>query len=435
MTNKNDSDVIIVGSGIIGICCGLWLQRRGVNRVLLIDHADPGTGASFGNAGAIATFSVSPVATAGVLRSLPGMLIKAESPLAIRWPYLPKALPWLTRFLLSARASRVEHASRALASLQHEVLASYKPLLEESGASRFIRRDGVLYVYGSRQSLRDAESGLSRQQRRGVDFERLDVSAVHALEPTLARIYAGGVLYKGGVHISDPFRFTTTLFDYFIAQGGDYVSDHISHIRSAQDNEVYAAGQNRSYKSRKIVVAAGAWSKALCASIGDHIPLDTERGYHVMFPQGRNALGRPVCWADVGYYLTPMDDGLRVAGTVEIAGLSAPPNQRRLQMLKKGALRLLPELGASGEEWLGFRPSVPDSLPVIGRSARAPSVLYAFGHGHLGMTLAGVTGRLIADIVQSETPRVDLEPFRPDRFALLSYARVAPKSDVRHTGS
>lgn len=413
--SEHQHRVVIVGAGIVGLCSALWLQRSGISDIALVDRGDPGMGTSFGNAGAIATYSVEPVATAGTLRQLPTMLANAQSPLAIRWRYLPKAAPWLIRFLMSARPAQVEHASRVLAGLQQHVISSYEPLVAESGAGPLFRPTDVLYIYGSDKSLSEAAHKLTLQERRGVAFDRLDARQVHELEPEIAPVYAGGIAYRDAFYLTDPRRFTAALFQRFRDQGGTFVSDEVHALRLS-GNETQAVGSRGAYTGRQLVVAAGAWSAALCRSLDESVPLDTERGYHVMFPQAAGKVRHPVCWADIGYYLTPMAEGLRVAGTVEIGGLKAPANPRRIAMLKNGARRLVPDIGTPGSEWLGFRPSLPDSLPIIGRSARSPSVIYAFGHGHLGMTLGAVTGRLVSDLVVEREPVVDLHPLRPGRF-------------------
>jgi glycine/D-amino acid oxidase-like deaminating enzyme len=407
--------VVIIGAGIIGMATALALQRHGY-RVAVVDPRPPGHGASCGNAATIATYQCMPLGNPAVLRQLTSLLLDADSPLVIRWSYLPKLAPWLARFVLASRPRRVAAIAQALAALQHHADTDYQPLLEIADAQDLVVRHGCLYLYGSAASYAHARSEIELRRAHGLALEEVDAKQIAGLEPNLAPVYHCGILFPGASHLRDPLSLVERFARMLIHRGGALVNEEAKAIERDGEHGILVRTSGATLAGAYVVVAAGAWSRPFARQVGDPIPLDTERGYHIMFPGAQTLLSRPVGYAEMGFYMTPLADGLRAAGTVEFAGLEAPLNSKRTRFLARGARNLLPQLGEPASEWLGFRPSLPDSLPVIGPSPRNPRVFYAFGHGHLGVTLAGVTGRMVADLIDGRRPIVDPAPYRPERF-------------------
>ena len=407
--------VVIIGGGIIGMATALSLVRHG-HRVTVIDPRPPGHGASCGNAAIIANYQCVPLGNPAVIRRLPHMLLGADSPLTIRWKYLPKLAPWLARFVLASRPRRVAAIANALAALQRNVDAEYRPLLEMAGAQNILVRHGSLLLYGSAASYADAQFEIEMRRRNGLPLEEVSANQIAEIEPNLAPIYHRGILFPGASHLRDPLALVERFAQTFVQRGGTLIKAEAKAIERDDKDRIVVRGSDAPLACDCVVIAAGAWSRPLARQIGDPIPLDTERGHHIMFPGAQVLVSRPVGRAEMGFYVTPLADGLRAAGTVEFAGLDAPLDPVRTRFIVRGARALLPQLNEPASEWLGFRPSMPDSLPVIGPSPRNPKVFYAFGHGHLGITLAGVTARMVADLIDGRRPVVDPSPYRPDRF-------------------
>ncbi|TCU20410.1 NAD(P)/FAD-dependent oxidoreductase [Rhizobium sullae] len=413
--------VLVIGAGLVGLSSALWLQKAG-HRVTLVDREPPLGNASFeqacsyGNACTVAPHSVVPVATPGVAWRVPGMLLNPLGPLAIVWRYLPHLSPWLRAFLASSGTVEVERIATVLSNLLAQSDAAWRPLIDESGAQALERRDGCLYLYKTEAQFQAAEAEASFRERHGVALDRLDKAAICDLEPNLAPLYQRGVLFRDAYTFSNPRLLAFALAEAIVRRGGTFVGGEASALEATETGiRVWVAGGE--LHADHAVVAGGAWSRALARKIGDDVLLDTERGYHVLFPAAGALLKRPVCYPEHGFYMTPMADGLRAAGTVELGGLKAPPNRGRTAMIRNGVQTLLPAAGEGTREWLGFRPSMPDSLPVVGNSPTSPNMTYAFGHGHLGLTLAGITGRLVVDLISKKKPPIDLSPLRPDRFS------------------
>ncbi|TBZ24823.1 NAD(P)/FAD-dependent oxidoreductase [Rhizobium leguminosarum] len=412
--------VAVVGAGLVGLCSALWLQRTG-HRVTIVDPAPPLGDASYrqacsyGNACTFAPHGVVPVATPGVIWRVPGMLLNPLGPLAIVWRYLPQLVPWLRAFLASSGKSEVERIAGTLAVLLSHADAAWQPLVTQAGVEWLKRHDGCLYLYKSEAQFRAADAENALRERHGVAMDRLDRADIQGMEPNLAPLYHKGVLFRDAYVISSPRQLAFALAQAVVNGGGEIVRGEVSAIEP-RDNGICLRTADKQIPADHAVVAAGAHSRKLTASIGDRVLLDTERGYHVLFPQAGHLLSRPVCYPEHGFYMVPMADGLRAAGTVELGGLAAPLNSKRTAMIRDGVKMLLPAAGQGSDEWLGFRPSMPDSLPVIGSSQHLPRVTYAFGHGHLGLTLSALTGYLVSQLVAGQRPAVDLTPLRPDRF-------------------
>lgn len=407
--------IAVIGAGAIGTCCALALQKDG-NDVVLLDPVSPGEGTSSGNAGVIANNMCLPLATPDIFKELPQMLIDPHAPLRIVWPYLPMLAPWLWRFSLAARPRRVALATAALAAILEHALPSYRSLLEDVDAPDLIQQKGWLAVYQDAKRFNSVRNQLEAQRQHGVRIEELSAEEVRIREPTLAHTIRHAYFYPDCAHTVNPLVLVQRLAQSFVARGGELHTARVAGVENGSSGLAIETDRG-TYRVDSAVIAAGIWSGPLAASAGARVPLESERGYSVTIADPGITLNGPILSGDFMVGLTPMQGRLRVAGTVELASLSAPPNYARADMLLGIAQRLLPGLKASSvERWMGHRPSIPDSLPVIGSVPSCPNVHLAFGHGHLGITLAAITGELIADSVAGRAPQIDVRPFRPERF-------------------
>jgi D-amino-acid dehydrogenase len=415
ITPPQDTEIAVIGAGIVGLSIALRLARSG-RTVAVIAPADRGDGASYGNAGVIADYAVLPIGTPAVLRALPSLLFDATSPLSIRRAALPTLAPWLIRFVRQSMPERARHNAAAIAALLSTAAADWRTLAADIDATHLLRARGALYLYETAQALRAAQADLAWRRSLGVRVDLIGSDALRQLEPGLPPGFAeGAAFFPDAVSVLDPGRILAHLE---VAARGAGV---IRCLAAATDLRRRTGGVEvltdaGPVRARRAVIAAGAWSRTLARAAGDAIPLDTERGYHIEFDTGAAPVSRPVTPAARGYYFSPMHGRLRVAGTVELGGLNAPPSPHRLALLESGARAVFPGLPAPDRRWMGFRPSMPDSLPVIGPSRGGPDVLMAFGHGHLGLTLAAVTARIIADLVAGRPPHLSLGPYAPGRF-------------------
>lgn len=411
------SAVTVLGAGVIGVACALYLQRDGWT-VTVIDRQGPGEGASRGNAGIFATDNVHPLATPGVLLKAPRYLLDPLGPLAIRPRCLPRLAPWLTRFALAALPSQVAHSTAALRALVGRSREAWLPLLQASGLTSLMTERGWVAAFETVNALRREQTGLAEYRGRGGDFVELGGDEVRDLEPALSQTVVGGIWYRDAAHSMNSFRLVRDLAAHFRRLGGKFQTaeiDRIDRRDGAVDALVTTTGDHLAIE--RLVLATGAWSRRYAAMLGDRVPLDTERGYHLHFPEPGVGLSRPVMSGEYKFFITPMETGLRLAGTVELASLSAPPNWRRAEVLLERARRLLPGLNETPRErWMGHRPSIPDSLPVIGPASGAKNAWYAFGHQHLGLTLAAATGEVLADLMAGRAPALNPEPYRATRF-------------------
>jgi D-amino-acid dehydrogenase len=410
------SKVTVIGAGIVGIACASYLRRDG-HEVTVIDRLPPGEGCSKGNAGCLSPGSVIPLAGPGVLRQVPSWLFDPLGPLALRGAYLPRALPWLLRFARAGAPEALERGSAALRALHQGTFENYTPLLEAAGAEDLIRRTGQLHVYSTEEGFLGDAAGWARRRALGVVVEELDRSQIRQMEPALAPIFARAVYLPEHGHTLDPWRLVQRLADGFVREGGRVLRREVRDLEVGPGGSVQLRTDQGAIEAGTLVIAAGAWSHRLAARLGDRVPLESQRGYHVTVADPGVEPRMPVMWGERKFMITPMQPGLRFAGTVEFAGLEAPPDYRRARVLLKHGKEVFPDLKAErGSEWMGHRPCLPDSLPVIGRAPRVPSVLYAFGHGHTGLSGASTTGRVIADLVAGRPPAIDVTPFRADRF-------------------
>ncbi|HVB15116.1 MAG TPA: FAD-binding oxidoreductase [Stellaceae bacterium] len=421
MTTSAGRRVGVIGAGMVGVCAASWLQRDG-HSVVLIEPGNPGEGASFGNAGAFNGSSVTPAAMPGVIRNVPRWLIDPLGPLSLRWSYLPSILPYLVRFVRSATPEKVRAQARALRPLLAPTVPLVRELARDAGADDLVHQRGHLYVYRSAEALAKDGFAWALRQENGVVVDRFDADELRQLEPALSRDYVCGLLVRENGHTSNPFALVTRLVEQFRRQGGEIVQANAIGFRLDGGHLAAIRTDAGDIPADVAIVCAGAHSKLLAAALGDRVPLETERGYHLMIRDPEIMPRIPTADADGKFVATPMELGLRFAGTVELAGLAAPPDWRRARILLAQARRMLPGLAAYHPEerismWMGHRPSLPDSLPVLGYSRASRDVIYAFGHGHVGMTAAPMTGKIVAALVAGRPPPIDIAAFDAARFA------------------
>lgn len=414
------SPVIIVGAGIVGTAAALTLARKGV-AVALIDPQAPGSGASSGNAGCLNPSSIIPVSTPGVLWSVPKWLLDPDGPLVLRWRYLPTLAPWLARFLLSGRPERVRAQAHALRALTRDAVEATMELSRGTLVRPLVRHAGGLVVYRSMAAFDGEAFAMGLRRSEGIEVEEIDTDRLHEMEPDLSRDHVRARLYRGNGHIVDPEAFVAGLAETAVRLGATLHRAHALDFCYDAGRVTHVVTDEGVLPASAVVLAAGAHSAPLARRLGDRVPLETERGYHVMLPQARVGPRLPTMSAEYRIVATAMTAGLRVAGTVELASLAAPPSWSRAARLADMARALYPGLARENEaaqvsHWMGFRPSLPDSLPVIGVARNARNAFHAFGHGHVGLTAGARTGQIAAALVEGDEPGLDLAPYSPRRF-------------------
>ncbi|WP_151717897.1 NAD(P)/FAD-dependent oxidoreductase [Gemmobacter serpentinus] len=414
MTEHHSSEIAVIGAGVIGMACALQLAQDG-KRVVIVDPGQPGMGASYGNAGTIADYAVQPVGTPEVLKNLPSLLFDRNSPLSIRHAALPTLAPWLLRFARQSLPGPAARNAQAIAALVASANASWKGFATEIGAERLLRHEGCLYLYETAGAFRAAGKDMAARKALGITAELLRPDEIAAMEPGLPPLEGGAAFFPQAVFLSDPGAVMGLLAARLAALGVPHLTFAAQSLkRGPAGVTVEAPGWH--LHARHVVLATGAHGRALALQAGDRVPLETERGYHVEWEMERPRLTRPACPTSRGFYLCPMTGRLRVAGTVELGGLTAPPSPHRINRLVKGAQAIFPDLGPPTRDWMGFRPSMPDSLPVISPSRAGRDVIHAYGHGHIGLTLAPITARIVADMIAGRQPELDVSPYRVTRF-------------------
>ncbi|WP_248921080.1 FAD-dependent oxidoreductase [Pseudomonas entomophila] len=413
--SSTDTDIAVIGAGIVGVACALQLARQGM-RVLLIDRQAPGHGASYGNAGHLATEQVFPIADLSIFKRLPAMLMDPMGPLRLDWKYLPQAIPWFTRLLLNLRPAPFQRSVAGLRALNEASLGAWQRLLGSLGRGNMLREDGSLLVFERPASRPALEALQARMRQQAVPVDFWAAQAVRHAAPQLSTQVQGGLFFPRTGHFIDPYHVVNTLFDAAQAAGVRFTNEDIHGARLHSDGVTLRSNQGER-QARQVLIACGAHSAKLVEALtGTRVPLDTERGYHLMLPNEQQRLPFAVTSLERKFIMTPMADGLRLAGTVEFAGLDAPPSMQRawqLHRLSQGLFQR--DLDAEGATpWMGFRPSLPDSLPVIDRVAEG-RVLLAFGHQHLGLTQAAVTAEWVGRLAQGHRD-AHLAPYKVDRF-------------------
>ena len=405
--------IAVVGAGIVGICTAYFLSKSGF-KVTLIDKNDPGTMTSYGHACTFADYACVPVNSPDLFKEIPTMLLKSDGPLAVDFLHVFKNFSWAYKFLQNCTANKVEYISNSLGNLLNNASTSYDEIFNDVDVSKYIKNEEALYLYQNENEFLKAKISNTVRENNGVKIKILSKKEILDMEPNLASVFYNGQLFIGSRHTTNPQEISNKIFESFINNGGNFYKKSVKNI---SPNEV---GVGLSYDETtdnfdKVVVCTGAWSKILTKNYGDDFPLDTERGYHVLF-NNNDLIKRPIGWSQSGFYLVQLEEGLRAAGTVEIAGLHKPENKKRTKMIEIQARKLLPQLNEVKSTWLGFRPTLPDSLPVIGQSEKSKNIIYGFGHQHIGWTLGAVTGKIINSLCNDRVPNINIEPFKPNRF-------------------
>lgn len=419
MNNISSSDIkiAVIGGGVIGLCIALKLQLEG-KKVTVFERADAGGKCSKGNAGHFATEQVFPLATPGLLPQLPKMLLSTNSPVSIRFKDLHKTYPWMLRFLSKARKAPTDHATQALTELNHHAMPSWQQLLEKVGLSQLIIHNGSLLTFESDKLFQRYQTTLEGLERRSVRYQIWHADKLREQVPNLSNKVRVGVFFPDTSHSLNPYNLCLELKRCFLALGGAWLNEDVTDAYFESGHGVVVTQKN-THSTDFSVVACGAESVPLVKKItGVSIPLQAERGYHLMMPKLKAILPFPVSSADRKFIMTPMEQGLRLAGTVEYTTLDSPANYKRAKMLKGLAEKVLiqdVDLTDAGEMWMGNRPSLPDSLPIID-SNKSGKILFALGHQHLGLTQAAVTSDLISELINQQNPSVNLSPFKLDRF-------------------
>ena len=410
---KSTPQIAVVGAGIVGICSAFFLQKNGF-QVTLLDKKEPGSMTSFGHACTFADYANVPVNSPDLFRDIPSMLLRSDGPLAVDFFHVLKNINWTTKFLQNCTTKKVEYISKSLGNLLNNSSISYDEIFTDVKVSEYIKNEEALYLYQNETEFLKAKTTNELRQKNGVRIKTLSKNKILDLEPSLAPVFFNGQIFIGSRHTTNPSMISKRIFETFINNGGEFIQSHVDDL-IAEDDSVNLNLNNNNHKFEKVIICAGAWSNNLSKKIGESFPLDTERGYHVMF-NNHGLINRPIGWSQSGFYLVQLKEGLRAAGTVEIAGLDKPENKKRIKMIESQARRLLPQLNEVKSTWLGFRPTLPDSLPVIGPSKKNKNIIYAFGHQHIGWTLGAVTGKIINSICNDRVPNINIEPFSPSRF-------------------
>ena len=408
--------VTVIGAGVVGLACAAELQRRGLD-VTVVDPDPPGEGCSFGNAGCLSRASCVPLGLPGAWRKVPGWLMDSEGPLIVRLRYAHRIAPWLWRLHLATSLARVNQIADALHPLLDKTIEKWRPLAAWAGVPELIRQEGYAFTYESEAAFRGDMLGRELRMARGVKIEVLEGGAVREFDPALSPAITHLVLMPEQGHVPSPVRLSRALANRLREAGARFVTQRALGFEHRDGRVARVCTDGGAVEVDSVVIAAGAHSRELAAQLGSRVPLETERGYHVMLESPSAVPRIPTCSGEGKYFVTPMEGGLRVAGTVELAGLHAAPNFARADCLVPAAKRMLPQLThGKVERWMGHRPSLPDSLPVVGAAPRAPNAYFAFGHGHVGLTAAAPTSEIIADLVQGRRPYMDIAPFAAQRF-------------------
>tara|TARA_Y100000815_G_scaffold125597_1_gene113237 strand:- start:25 stop:1278 length:1254 start_codon:yes stop_codon:yes gene_type:complete len=405
----------VIGAGIQGVCISLCLIKKGF-RVTLIDRDEPGSSASYGNAGHFSPYASVPINRPDVLIDVPAMLFSVTGPLSLKWNYVPKMIPWFIKFIKNCSRKKMMHTAKYMHQILDLALPAYDDLFKEIDISGLVENKGIIYFW-TNKDLKSRELEINIRKELGVEQQLLTAHEIHDLEPHIRKIYHSGIYYPSARHARNPKKILLKLFDLFLQKGGHFEKQNVNTINFSSDEKPIIKTNLNSYIFDKSVIACGAFSKKLTDEVNEKIPLDTERGYHVHFKGHDHLLTRPVIFLNRGFGITPMEPGLRVVGTVEFGGLNNPISKKRIVNLVNNAKYLFPELTEHYDEWLGFRPTLPDCLPVMGPSKNYKNLYYSFGHHHLGWTLGAISGKIMARMIAGENTNLDLSVYSSLRFS------------------
>ena len=405
----------IIGAGIQGISNALFLQKKGFD-VTIFDRDEPGSPvASYGNAGHFSPYASVPINRPDILPDIPAMLLSSTGPLALKWNYVPKMIPWILQFIKNCTTKKMMHTAKNMHQILDLALPAYDELFDEIDLGGLVEKKGILYIWNDK-NLKSRELEIKVRNELGVDQQVVTPKEIHDLEPNIKPIYYGGVYYQKGRHARNPKKILLKLFDLFLKKGGKFLKKNIQEINFNDEKPVIKV-ETQSFLFDKVIIACGSFSKKLTDNLDERIPLDTERGYHIHFKDCDHLLSRPVIFQNRGFGITPMEQGLRVVGTVEFGGLDNPLSKSRIKNLINNAKYMMGDLPEHEDEWLGFRPTLPDYLPVIGPSKKYKNIFYCFGHHHLGWTLGPISGKIISGMIAKENTNLNLKPYSSLRFS------------------
>jgi len=404
----------IVGGGIQGISNALFLQKKGFE-VTIFDRENPGSpAASYGNAGHFSPYASLSLNRTDILLDIPAMLMSSTGPLALKWNYVPKMIPWFMKFILNTSKNKMMHTAKNMHQILDLALPAYDELFDEVDIEGLVENKGILYIWND-QDLKSRELEINVRKELGVQQQLVNKKEIHDLEPNIKPFYHAGVYYPYARHTRNPKKILLKFFDLFLKKGGEYKKTDVKSIEFQDELPILKTDTGK-FSFDRVVVACGAFSKILTDNLEEKIPLDTERGYHVHFKDCDHLLQRPVIFSNRGFGITPMEQGLRVVGTVEFGGLKNPLSKSRIKNLINNAKHMLGDLPDHEDEWLGFRPTLPDFLPVMGPSKNYKNVFYCFGHHHLGWTLGPISGKIVSGMIAKESTNLNLAPYSSIRF-------------------
>ncbi len=409
------SKIGIVGAGIQGISNALFLQKKGFD-VTIFDREEPGSQVtSYGNAGHFSPYASLSLNRTDVLADIPAMLLSSTGPLALKWNYVPKMIPWFIKFIKNTTKNKMMHTAKYMHQILNLALPAYDELFDEINLENLVENKGILYIWDNKD-LKSRELEIKVRDELGVKQQLVNKHEIHDLEPHIKPFYHAGVYYPYARHARNPKKILLKFFELFLKKGGKFEKSNVQKIKFNNQTPIFKT-DIKEYKFDKIIIACGAFSKQLTDNLGEKIPLDTERGYHVHFKNCDHLLSRPVIYSNRGFGITPMEQGLRVVGTVEFGGLKNPLSKSRIKNLINNAKHMLGDLPVHEDEWLGFRPTLPDFLPVIGPSKNYKNVFYCFGHHHLGWTLGPISGKIVSGMLAEENTNLNLDPYSSKRFS------------------
>ena len=420
MSNYKCKSVGIIGAGIQGVCIGLQLLKRDIP-VTIFDRNDILNSnfkpASYGNAGHFSPYAVLQFNRPDILYDVPKMLFTSNGPLALKWNYVAKMFPWFLSYLKNCNKKSMLHTAKYMHQILNLSLDAYEEIFKEIDVSNLVEKKGIIYVY-TNENLKSRKLEIKIRDDLGIEQKHLTQKEVLDLEPNLNPVFDSGILYENSMHAKDPYGILKKIYELFLKKGGKFLKGNVVNLKQTNEFETTVKTEEAEYSFEKTVIASGAFSKKLTDKLGENIPLDTERGYHVHFKNKENLISRPVIFLDRGFGMTPMNQGLRAVGTVELGGLKNPLSKKRIEYIIKCSKELLPQLAQHKheDEWLGFRPTLPDFLPILGPSLKNKNIIYAFGHHHLGWTLGAITGKIVSGIVAEEKTNLDLSPYSSKRF-------------------
>ncbi len=412
---ETTKSAIVIGGGIVGVSCALYLQREGYH-CTLIDKDKPGLACSAGNAGNLGEASFVPTALPGFIWRIPMMMLDGSSPLQLHYAQFPFQLPWFLRFMATSRLEKVTEIASSLRTLMIPIMDAYEPLLEISGTKHLVQKRGRLQVHGSAKKFKGAGFAMNMRREGGIEVQELSGDEARELEPALGPAIHSAYYMPNAYISTQPSKMVQAFAKALTANGGAVLREEVRRLEPAGDGRGCVITDKGRHSANAVIMAAGAWSTKLVKPLGVRVPMIAERGYNATLPHNGVDLKIPITAADSYVVLSPMEDGLRVCGMAEYASIETPPNWRLVDQMIESVEQVLPGISQQGRfDWQGARPSTPDNKPIIDQLEKHPWAYMAFGHGHVGFGTGAITGRIISQLVTGQTPEIDLTPFRHNR--------------------